>query len=100
MKIVPTVLLAALISLPASQALAVGIQCAKHDQLVGLLVKKYSENPVATGTVNDDRYMQLFVSSPGTWTILMTKTDGQACIVAAGENWEKLGPAARADPAG
>jgi hypothetical protein len=99
MKIVPTALLAALAFLPATHALAVGIQCAKHDQLVGLLAKKYSENPIATGTVNDDRYMQLFVSPQGTWTILMTKTDGQACIVAAGENWEKLAPATKASPA-
>ena len=52
------------------------------------------------GTVNEDRYMQLFVSPQGSWTILVTKTDGQACIVAAGQNWEKLPALAEAEPAG
>ena len=51
------------------------------------------------GTVNEDRYMQLFVSQQGSWTILVTKTDGQACIVAAGQNWEKLPALAEAEPA-
>ena len=51
------------------------------------------------GTVNSDRYMQLFVSRKGTWTILVTKTDGEACIVAAGNNWEKLPSLVEADPA-
>jgi hypothetical protein len=99
MKIVPVGVAAALAFAAATPAFAVGVQCAKHDQMVGLLAKKFSESPVATGTVNDDRYMQLFVSSRGTWTILVTKTDGQACIVAAGENWEKLPATAKADPA-
>ena len=99
MKIVPAALLAALWSIPASGALASEVRCAKHQQLVGMLSKKYSEAPVAMGTVNEDRYMQLFVSRGGSWTILVTKTDGEACIVAAGQNWEKLPGALAADPA-
>ena len=74
-------------------------QCAKHQQLVGYLAKKYSENPVAIGTVNENRYMQLFVSPQGSWTILVTRTDGQACIIAAGENWEKTPALGKAEPA-
>jgi hypothetical protein len=92
-------LVAAFFCVPAMGAYATPIQCAKHDQLVGLLAKKYSEAPVATGTVNEDRFMQLFVSAQGSWTILMTRTDGQACIVAAGQNWESLPLLAKADPA-
>jgi hypothetical protein len=83
----------------ATNASAVEIQCAKHDLMVGLLSKKYSESPVAMGTVNEDRFMQLFVSRKGSWTILVTTTDGEACIVAAGHNWEKLPALAEAEPA-
>jgi len=90
MRITLVTLLATSASFFAVEAQAVGIQCAAHKQLVTLLSKKYSEQPVALGTVNDDRYMQLFVSNSGTWTILVTKVDGQSCIVASGENWEKL----------
>ncbi len=99
MKVALAALLAVLHYAPATDAFAVQVQCAKHNQMVGLLSKKYSENPVAMGTVNEDRFMQLFVSSAGSWTILVTKTDGQACIVAAGHNWEKLPGTLGADPA-
>ena len=99
MKIALAAAVAALPFALASNAFAVGVQCAKHNTLVGMLTKKYSENPVAMGTVNEDRFMQLFVSPEGSWTILITKTDGEACIVAAGENWEKLPEIAAAEPA-
>lgn len=97
MKVALAAALAVSLCASASNALAVEVQCAKHKQMVGLLSKKYSENPVAMGTVNSDRYMQLFVSNEGTWTVLVTKTDGEACIVAAGNNWEKL-PTLSPDP--
>jgi hypothetical protein len=99
MKIAMAALLAALSFAPATDAYAVQVQCAKHNQMVGLLSEKYSENPVAMGTVSEDRYMQLFVSPGGSWTVLVTKTDGQACIVAAGQNWEKLPGAIGSEPA-
>ena len=104
MKIVSRVLSFALVSsalacATASNALAIQVQCADHQLLTGMLSKKYSENPVAMGTVNEDRYMQLFISRSGSWTILVTRTDGQACIVAAGQNWEKLPVLAKAEPA-
>src|SRR5687767_3316088 len=99
MKLPLTAALAALACVATTSANALAIQSAKHNQMVGLLSKKYSENPVAMGTVNEDRFMQLFVSARGSWTILVTKTDGEACIVAAGQNWEKLPALADADPA-
>ena len=99
MKIVLAAALAAVACASVSNAFAVGVQCAKHNTLMGMLTKKYSENPIAMGTVNEDRFMQLFVSPQGSWTILITKTDGEACIVAAGQNWEKLPELAEVDPA-
>jgi len=98
MKVALAGALAASLCALSSSASAVQVQCASHNQMVGLLSKKYSENPVAMGTVNTDRYMQLFVSEKGTWTILVTKTDGEACIVAAGNNWEKLPTLSKSDP--
>lgn len=99
MKIALAAGVAACLCMLAATASAVEVRCANHNQMVGLLTKKYSENPVAMGTVNEDRFMQLFVSPLGSWTILMTKTDGVACIVAAGTNWEKLPELAESDPA-
>jgi hypothetical protein len=98
MRMALAALLAATAVLPVSVASAVEVQCAAHKQMVGLLSKKYREAPLAMGTVNEDRFMQLFVSDGGSWTILVTKSDGQACILAAGKNWERL-PGADARPA-
>ncbi len=99
MKLPLAAALAAFACVATTNAFALQVQCAKHNQMVGLLSEKYSENPVAMGTVNEDRFMQLFVSSRGSWTILVTKTDGESCIVAAGHNWEKLPALAKAEPA-
>lgn len=90
MRLAPAVAILCPLLFVSGSASAVQIQCAAHSQMMGLLKQKYQERPLAMGTVNSDRYMQLFVSARGTWTILMTKTDGEACIVAAGENWEKI----------
>ena len=65
-------------------------RCAAHQKMVSLLSKKYSEAPMGIGTVNQDRVMQIFVSAKGSWTIVVTKTDGLSCIVAAGQNWENI----------
>jgi hypothetical protein len=89
---------AAIFMMSASAASAVEIQCAKRDQLAGLLAKKYSEQPVGSGTISDDRYMQLYVSASGSWTVVVTGTTGESCIVAAGRNWESLPQLVKAEP--
>jgi hypothetical protein len=97
MKIVLAAVVAAFTCVTGARAAE--IQCAKHSAMLALLTKKFSENPVAMGTINQDRYMQLFVSPKGSWTILVTKTSGEACIVASGDNWENLPDLAAAGPA-
>jgi hypothetical protein len=99
MKLVLAALLAGALCAATTGASALEVRCAKHSMMLNLLTKKYSEKQVATGTVNEDRLMQLFVSPKGSWTLLMTKTDGEACIVAAGQNWEALPNLAEAEPA-
>ena len=99
MRIISSALLAAVFSFGVSHAFAVEVRCADREAMLSLLTKKFSERPVAIGTVNQDRYMQLFVSPKGTWTVLMTEADGNACILAAGENWESLPQLAEMEPA-
>lgn len=99
MKIPLAALAAASICIASTNAFAVEIQCAKHGLILELLKKKYGEDPIAVGTVNEDRIMQVFVSRKGTWSVVVTKTDGKACIVAAGQDWEALPYVAGAEPA-
>lgn len=67
-----------------------GAQCAGHKEMIQVLAKKYSEAPKAVGLVNNDRVVEIFVSEKGSWTILVTKAGGTACILAAGQEWEEV----------
>ncbi len=66
------------------------IQCGAHKRMVEVLANKYNEVPKAIGTVNEKRFMEVYVSKSGSWTILVTSADGQSCIVAAGQDWEDV----------
>jgi hypothetical protein len=99
MRILPAALTAALLCAGLTGASAAEVQCAKQGLMQKLLTEKYKETPVGVGTINQDRFMQLFVSADGTWTMLMTKTDGESCIVASGENWDSVPQLAQAEPA-
>jgi hypothetical protein len=62
--------------------------CAARTEMVKSLSDKYREAPAAVGQVSGEAVIEVFVSDKGTWTILATGTDGQSCVVSAGENWE------------
>ena len=66
------------------------LQCGPHDRIVNRLSEKYQEARKATGTVNDNQVMEIFVSKSGTWTVLSISPDGAACVVAAGKNWRDV----------
>lgn len=64
-------------------------ECGKHDKVVAFLSSKYKEQRTSMGIVSNRGVMEFFVSdSTGTWTILLTNTQGISCIVASGENYE------------
>lgn len=62
--------------------------CADRAAMVKSLSDEYREAPTALGQVNGEAVIEVFVSDKGTWTILATRTDGQSCVLSAGENWE------------
>ena len=65
-------------------------KCAPHKEMLALLSDKYQEAPRGLGLVRGTRVVELFVSRAGTWTILATRLDGKACIIAAGKDWEEV----------
>ena len=65
-------------------------QCTSHEKMIELLAKRFSEVPKAIGLVGKKRVMEVYVSKTGTWTILVTNSEGQTCILAAGQNWEDV----------
>ena len=64
--------------------------CMQHKTLTGYLSEKFKEEPKAVGLVEQQHLMEVFVSAKGTWTIVMTSTEGISCIIAAGDTWEEV----------
>ena len=64
--------------------------CGNHEKIVDFLGNKYKESRRIMGVVNSTAVMEIFMSRQGTWTIVITSTDGQSCITAAGEEWQDV----------
>ena len=65
-------------------------RCTSHEKMIELLTQRYSEVPKAVGLVDKKRVMEVFVSKTGTWTILVTNSEGQTCMLAAGQAYEDV----------
>lgn len=63
--------------------------CMERRVMQTFLTEQYHEHPVAMGLIRVDIMMELFVSETGTWSVVLTNTDGLSCINAAGTNWEQ-----------
>jgi hypothetical protein len=61
--------------------------CASHEAHSRYLADKFGEFPLFSGVAADGIALQLFVNrSTGTWTALLVRADGVACVTSAGEN--------------
>ena len=50
---------------------------------MGALLRTFQEQPVMRG-MSGDLPVEWWIGPAGTWTVLVIRPDGQACIVAAG----------------
>ncbi len=75
----------------AGTATAQPLMCTDRPALLKELNGKYHEQRRGLGIAAGDRgAMEMYVSEKGTWTLVMTLTDGKSCIVAAGHSWQSL----------
>ena len=66
-------------------------QCTFHDKALKHLAERYQETPVAAGMTNSGVLVEVLATSDGgTWSIIVTRPDGWACLVAAGEGWRRF----------
>lgn len=72
--------------------------CAERTELVQKLKDRFGETLRSVGLHQTDGVVEVYSSdSTGTWTILVTRPDGIACLLAAGQMWEQdVAPLARA----
>ncbi len=89
------------ISLPAALALATAVlsypvqalhMCADRDRILDRLARSYSEQRTALG-VAPGGVIELLTRADGrTWTIILSRPDGSACVLATGEDWQRVKP--------
>lgn len=69
--------------------------CNRHGDLLETLKRSYAEEPNAFGLQGNGHLLEVFVSKQtGSWTIVSTRPDGTSCIIAAGQHWQAVPPAA------
>ena len=70
--------------------------CAPRDVVVERLVSGFGEGLAAGGLRSETQVLEVWAApETGTWTILMTRADGQTCVMASGTNWHQQDPKLR-----
>ncbi len=65
--------------------------CNPRANVLERLAEKYQEAPVAVGIANSGALVEVLTTSDGrTWSIIVTRSDGWTCLVAAGEGWRRI----------
>ena len=84
-------------SLWAGSSQAAQQNCAKRDDAIKTLSEKYNEKIVSRGLAKGGKSMvEVFASDSGSWTVIVTNTEGLSCIVASGESWHDVPSASAA----
>ena len=67
--------------------------CTDRTAALDHLANKYAEAPVAMGLASNGGVLEVLSNDNGhTWTILLTMPSGMSCMLATGEDWERLNP--------
>lgn len=83
------VALAGMGAAPTAQAQA---PCGPRDIVVERLTNRYGETLTAGGLRSDTQLLEVWAAAEtGTWTVLMTRADGIACVLATGTEWHQHG---------
>lgn len=64
--------------------------CGKRSAIVERLNSGFSEQPRSAGLASNGSLVEIFASKQGTWTIIYTKPGGPTCLVAVGDNWQRI----------
>lgn len=62
--------------------------CAAHAALTRMLAQRFDEHRIGGGLQNATTMVELYAAAGGSWTLVLTRPDGTACAVAAGQNWQ------------
>jgi hypothetical protein len=74
-------------------AMATGPVCGERDEIVADLENNFDETAQSIGLSSDGNLLEVFASSEGTWTALLTTPRGVSCIIGTGEAWDHVAKA-------
>jgi hypothetical protein len=88
----------------ATSAVAQPVVCQPHHKVKKELLDKYNEVLVAHGLAGPGALFELYASSSGTWTVILTRSSmaNLSCIQGAGTDFSLTGnkyPPPKSDPA-
>ena len=66
-------------------------QCGPHDEVAEFLTKKHGEKIVGIGVIRDHA-VEFWLSEKGTWSYVVTNSQGVSCIMAVGTEWQVFTP--------
>lgn len=87
LSVIGGLLLAFITAFPDARA-AAAMLCGPRKDVVEDLARDHGELPISWGLIGNSHLIEVFVSPTGDFTIIVTRPDGLACIMAAGENWQ------------
>lgn len=81
-------LIACVMAPAATSLLAQGNACAPRDVIVTRLSDKYAETLTGGGMQNTKTLLEVWSSAEtGSFTVLVTHSNGMSCIVSSGHHW-------------
>jgi len=69
--------------------------CGQRADMLPVLQDKYGEIQRSVGLVNPVTAVELFFSSGGSFTLLLTNVQGQSCVMISGTQWQDVPPPQR-----
>ncbi|MEM6676811.1 MAG: hypothetical protein AAF675_02940 [Pseudomonadota bacterium] len=78
----------ALMPVPANAQRMPGMVCGKRADIVADLERKFGETRRSYGLARQQGVVEIWASEKGSWTILLSRPGGIACLMAAGEAYE------------
>ena len=91
-KLLSRLALAAAVLMPAamvSESAAAMRVCGEWVKMTKMLSGKYQEKPKAVGVSSTGKsVLEVYTSTEGSWTLLLTTAKDMTCIMGAGHSWQ------------
>jgi hypothetical protein len=72
-------------------AVALGqMACGPRDAFIEHMATNFNEAPAHMGVTPRGHVVEILVSPTGTWTLLLNKPTGEACMISSGRAWEDI----------